>query len=71
MENVCNGLIRMRARRIDATELLCDSRGVPILQSARHERVAQLVASGKRSDMEAFKQAGRRRESRSQAWPEL
>ena len=31
---------------------------MPILQNARHERFAQLVASGKYSDMEAFKQAG-------------
>jgi hypothetical protein len=30
---------------------------MPILQNARHERFAQLVASGKHSDMEAFKQA--------------
>ena len=32
--------------------------GHAILQNARHERFAQLVASGKYSDMEAFKQAG-------------
>jgi hypothetical protein len=31
---------------------------MPILEDARHERFAQLVASGKCSDMEAFRQAG-------------
>ena len=61
-----NGLIRMRARRIDATELLRGSSAMPILQNARHERLAQLVASGKHSDMEAFKQAGYADESAHQ-----
>ena len=61
-----NGLIRMRARRIDAIELLCESSAMPILQNARHERFAQLVASGKHSDMEAFKQAGYADESAHQ-----
>ena len=39
---------------------------MPILQNARHERFAQLVASGKHSDMEAFKQAGYADESAHQ-----
>ena len=43
---------------IDPTWLTCQSLGVPILNSSRHERFAQLVASGKYSDMEAFRQAG-------------
>jgi hypothetical protein len=65
-EHFENGLIRMRARRIDATELLRGSSAMPILQNARHERLAQLVASGKHSDMEAFKQAGYADESAHQ-----
>src|SRR4029450_6168622 len=43
---------------IDPTWLTCQSLGVPILNNARHERFAQLVASGKHSDMEGFRQAG-------------
>ena len=39
---------------------------MPFLQNARHERFAQLVASGKHSDMEAFKQAGYADESAHQ-----
>ena len=39
---------------------------MPILQNARHERFAQLVASGKHSDIEAFKQAGYADESAHQ-----
>ena len=39
---------------------------MPILQNARHEHFAQLVASGKHSDMEAFKQAGYADESAHQ-----
>ena len=39
---------------------------MPFLQNARHERFAQLVASGKHSDMEAFKQAGYANESAHQ-----
>jgi phage terminase small subunit len=39
---------------------------MPFLQNTRHERLAQLVASGKHSDMEAFKQAGYANESAHQ-----
>ena len=51
---------------IDPTCFTCQSLGVPILQNTRHERFAQLVASGKHSDMEAFKQAGYADESAHQ-----
>ena len=59
-------LNQCRARRIDATELACESWAMPLLQNARHERFAQLVASGKHSVMEAFKQAGYSDESAHQ-----
>jgi hypothetical protein len=39
---------------------------VPILNNSRHERFAQLVASGKHSDMEVFRQAGHADESAHQ-----
>ena len=42
------------------------SAGMPILGNPRHERFAQLVASGKHSVMEAFKQAGYADESAHQ-----
>ena len=39
---------------------------MPILENARHECFAQLVASGKHSDMEAFSRAGYAKESAHQ-----
>jgi hypothetical protein len=61
----CSGHVGLE-QRFDAMKCACESCAMPILQNARHERFAQLVASGKHRDMEAFKQAGYADESAHQ-----
>ena len=48
----------MKLVSIDVIALRANLAQMPLLRNARHERFAQLVASGKYSDMEAFRLVG-------------